>query len=82
MTGRRCGVEHRLGLEIRSQRHFVRAHLACQLGVVQSARVTQRSGTIWPATPFRGFGSVAAVATTRRGRLLQIALAFEFIEPS
>ena len=72
MTGWRCGAEDRLGLQIRSQgRRFVSAHLSGQLGVVQPAGVTQRSGTIWTPTPFWCFGSVTAVATTRRGRLLQ-----------
>lgn len=72
MTGRRSGVQDRLGLQIRAQgRRFVSTHLAGQLGVVQPARVTQRSGTIWTPTPFWRFGSVATVATTRRGGLLQ-----------
>ena len=71
MTGWRCGIENRLGLQVRSQgRRFVSAHLAGQLGVVQPAGVAQRSGTIWTPTPFRCFGSVTAVATTRRGCLL------------
>jgi hypothetical protein len=71
MTGWRCGVKNRLGLQVRSQgRRFVSTHLAGQLGIVQPARVTQRSGTIWTPAPFWCFGSVTAVATTRRGRLL------------
>jgi hypothetical protein len=72
MTGWRGGVKYRLGLQIRTQaRRLVRAHLASQLGIVQPASVTQRPGTIWTPTPFWCFGSVTAVATTRRGRLLK-----------
>jgi len=71
MTSRGCGVKHTFRLQIRTQgRRLVGAHLASQLGVVQTTCVTQRSGTIWTPTPFWRFGSVTAVATTRRGRLL------------
>lgn len=71
MTGWRSGVKDRLGLQIRSQgRRLVGAHLASQLGVVQTTGVTQRSGTIWTPAPFWRFGSVTTVATTRRSRLL------------
>jgi hypothetical protein len=76
MTGWRGGVKHRLGLQIRTQaRRLVYAHFASQLGIMQPASVAQRSGTIWTPTPFWCFGSVTAVATTRRGRLLKTWLA-------
>jgi hypothetical protein len=70
MTGWRGGVKVRPGLEIRTQARRLRAHFASQLGVVQTAGVTQRPGTVWTPTPFWCFGSVAAVATTRRGSFL------------